>query len=184
MARLRLPGPAAFQAPARGARAAGRGAAGGRLLCGPSLGGGARHGARSYSDYSCCAYERPLWWIHGMRVEDVERRSWHQAVGHSTTDMARTRHGFWEGHERGAVWQMQIDSGSSDLLLESQYSGEGRPAVEDTWLGKLWQWMISSGMQIRLKGRVANAPCKGNQCDCGRQLLNKLRGSTRKLAAC
>jgi hypothetical protein len=84
---------------------------------------------------------------------------------------------------RGAVWQMQIDSGSSDLVLESRYSGEGRPAVKDTWLGVLWQWMSSSGMQIRLKGRVAKVSCKGNQCDCDRELLSNLRGSTRKLAA-
>jgi hypothetical protein len=22
--------------------------------------------------YNCCTHERPLWWIHGMRVEEVE----------------------------------------------------------------------------------------------------------------
>jgi len=96
----------------------------------------------------------------------------------------------WQEHDtvfgkvmRGAVWQMQIDSGSSDLVLESRYSGEGRPAVEDTWLGMLWQWMSSSGMQIRLKGRAANVPCKGSQCDCDRELLSNLRGYPRKMAA-
>ena len=78
---------------------------------------------------------------------------------------------------------MQIDSGSSDLVLESRCSGEGRPAVEDTWLGMLWQWMSSSGMQIRLKGRAANVPCKGSQCDCDRELLSNLRGRPRKMAA-
>jgi hypothetical protein len=56
---------------------------------------------------------------------------------------------------RGAVWQMQIDSGSSDLrpiVLESRYSGEGRPAVEDTWLGMLWQWMSSNANPVERKG--------------------------------
>jgi hypothetical protein len=96
----------------------------------------------------------------------------------------------WQEHDsvfgkvmRGDVWQMQIDSGASELVLESRYVGEGRPSVENTWLGRLWQWMSTSGLQLRLRGRAAAVFCKGGQCDCDRHLLSGLRGSTKKLAA-
>jgi hypothetical protein len=46
----------------------------------------------------------------------------------------------WQEHDsvfgkaimQGAVWQMQIGSGASDLALESRYAGEVRPSVENT----------------------------------------------------
>jgi hypothetical protein len=41
---------------------------------------------------------------------------------------------------RGAVWQLQQDSGASDLVLESPFAGDETAAVTDTWLERLWQW--------------------------------------------
>jgi hypothetical protein len=66
---------------------------------------------------------------------------------------------------RGAVWQLQQDSGASDLVLESPLAGDEIAAVADTWLGRLWQWMSRSGLQLGLRGGSAEVAYKGGGCD-------------------
>ena len=72
---------------------------------------------------------------------------------------------------RGDVWQLQQDSGASDLVLELPFPGDEIAAVTDTWLGRLWQWMSRSGLQLGLHGRSAEVACKGGGCDCDRRLV-------------
>jgi hypothetical protein len=83
---------------------------------------------------------------------------------------------------RGAVWQLQRDSGAPDLVLESPFAGDEIAAVTNTWLGRLWQWMSRSGLQLQLRGRSAEVACKGGDCDCDRILVRDLKGNTKRLA--
>jgi hypothetical protein len=83
---------------------------------------------------------------------------------------------------RGAVWQLQRDSGAPDLVLESLFAGDEIAAVASTWLGRLWQWMSRSGLQLRLRGRSAEVACKGGGCDCDHSLVRGLKGNTKRLA--
>jgi hypothetical protein len=40
-------------------------------------------------------------------------------------------------------------------------TGDEIAAVADTWLGRLWQWMRRSGLQLRPRGGSAEVACKG-----------------------
>jgi hypothetical protein len=83
---------------------------------------------------------------------------------------------------RGAVWQLQRDSGAPDLVLESLFAGDELAAVTNTWLGRRWQWMSRSGLQLRLHGRSAEVARKGCDCDCDHRLVRGLKGNTKGLA--
>ena len=57
------------------------------------------------------------------------------------------------------------------LILETKFVDHGNAAVEDSWLGRLWKWMSSSNLQLKLKGRKAMVRCRaGTVCDCDRSI--------------
>jgi hypothetical protein len=43
--------------------------------------------------------------------------------------------------------------------------------VEDSWLGRLWKWISSANLQMKLKGRKAMVRCRsGTECDYDRSI--------------
>jgi hypothetical protein len=72
---------------------------------------------------------------------------------------------------RGAVWSTQLKSSADGLILETKFVDHGNAAVEDSWLGRLWKWMSSSNLQLKLKGRKAMVRCRaGAVCGCDRSI--------------
>jgi hypothetical protein len=71
----------------------------------------------------------------------------------------------------GAVWSTQLQSSADGLILETKFVDHGNAAVEDSWLGRLWKWMSSTNLQLKLKGRKAMVRCRdGTECDCDRSI--------------
>jgi hypothetical protein len=75
-------------------------------------------------------------------------------------------------------------SGASDLVLESRFVGDEVPAVEDTWLGRLWRWVSGAGLQLGLRGRsICGGGVQGGWMSLRPQTGERgLKGSTNQLA--
>jgi hypothetical protein len=52
---------------------------------------------------------------------------------------------------RGAVWCTQSKSNADNLILETKFVDHGNSAVDDSWLGRLWKWMSSANLTLKLK---------------------------------
>jgi hypothetical protein len=59
-------------------------------------------------------------------------------------------------------------SNVDNLILETIFIDHANSAIEDSWLGKLWKWVSSANLTLKLKGREATVIrcCAGSGCDC------------------